>query len=205
MLQGYRPGTRRNKRSQAAIYTRFCESHGLNVFPADEWQLCRYAAYTATQVTTAGTVENYVGGVHTLQQLAGYPALPLSSPNLKLLMEGIKVALATPLRQAVPVTKELLLEIAQKIDWGNPYILCNYSAALTGFYMCLRKSNLVPVSTNQFDPVEQLTRGNVSIDPEGELMMVHIEWSKMNQHKKKDLWVLVSPVSDEKICPIRTM
>ena len=54
--------TRRNKRLQATIYQRFCETHNLTERPADEWQLCRYAIYTAERVTLHGTVDNYVGG-----------------------------------------------------------------------------------------------------------------------------------------------
>ena len=108
MRLAHHPNTLRNKRSQAAIYQRFCESHNLTEMPADKWQLCRYAIYTAKRVTSHGTVDNYVGGVRSLQQLAGYNCPPPSSPNLKLVMHGIKAYLAKPVRQAAPVTLEML-------------------------------------------------------------------------------------------------
>ena len=72
MQYAHRPNTRRNRRSQAAIYQRFCDTYNLVELPADKWQLCRYAIYTADRVTAHATVSNYVGGVRSLQQAAGY-------------------------------------------------------------------------------------------------------------------------------------
>ena len=61
MKFGHRKGTRKNKVSQMKIYNTFCGSHSLNPLPADEWQLIRYAVYTADHVMSQGTVKNYVG------------------------------------------------------------------------------------------------------------------------------------------------
>ena len=62
MRKGKRPNTLRNTRSQATIYQHFCDTFNLNEMPADEWQMTRYAVYTAQRVTASGTVDNYVGG-----------------------------------------------------------------------------------------------------------------------------------------------
>ena len=154
MRKGFRPSTHKNKRSQAAIYTHFCKVHELDEFPADEWQLIRYATYTAERVTTAGTVNNYVASVRSLQELAGFPAPAPSSPNLKLVMNGIKNYLAKPVNQAVPMTIEILEQIADIVNYDNEFEFCAFAAMLTGFYLLLRSSSLVPVSSNKFDPHE---------------------------------------------------
>ena len=100
MKKGHRPLMHRNKRSQATIYQHFCNIHELKEFPADEWRLVRYATYTAERVTSHGTVLNYVTGVRTLQQLAGFQTpTVVSAPNLKLVMDGIKAHLAKPVNQ----------------------------------------------------------------------------------------------------------
>ena len=205
MKKGYRPGTKKNLRSQASIYSKFCTDHGLQEYPADEWQLVRYAGFTSTHVTSQGKVDNYVGGVRTLQKLAGYPTPPASSPNLKLMMKGLKTELSKPLKQSMPVTPQLIFDISRKVDFSNDFHLCSYAATLTGFYMCLRKSNLVPVSTPQFNPKEQLTRGKVAIDEDLEIAVVLIEWSKVMQHNERELWVSVLPAEDPMVCPIRVL
>ena len=206
MKKGHRPGTRQNKRSHANIYSKFCKDHGLNEYPADEWQFVRYACFTADHVTSAGTVNNYVNGVRSLQRLAGYDTPPASSPNLKLAMQGIKSDLAQPVRQAVPLNREVLIDIAKLVKWEDHFDMCCYLAILTGFYLFLRCSNLVPTSDVQFNPKEQLTRGHVAIDMQDlEIGMFDVEWSKTIQYRERELWLAVSPASREDICPLATM
>ena len=123
--------------------------------PADEWQLIRYAVYMAEHVTSHGTVDNYVTGVCTIQKLAGYPMTPASSPNLKLVMDGIKAHLAKPANQATPMTLQILFEVSQFMNFSNEFEHTVFAAVLTGFYLVLRSSNLVPCSTENFNPKEQ--------------------------------------------------
>ena len=204
LKKGHRPGTRRNKKSQMNLYSKFCEEYGLQEFPADEWQLIRYMAYTAEHVTCKGTVSNYVGGVISLQKLAGYEVPAPTSPNFKLMIQGLKDELKNPVLQATPVTKELLAQISVFVNRDDGYELCSYSAILTGFFLFLRPSNLVPESHPKFNGQEQLTRGHVALDHELlRLAMVHIEWSKTIQHKEKELWLPVSPDTNKDICPVR--
>ena len=86
---GHWLNTRRNKCSQVTLYQRFCKTHNLNEIPADKWQLCRYAVYTAEHVNAHRTVKNYVGAVRSMQELAGVPTPAPGSPNMKLMLQGI--------------------------------------------------------------------------------------------------------------------
>ena len=205
MKRGHRPGTRRNKRSHGSIYSKFCSEHGLNEYPADEWQLARYACFTADHVTSIGTVKNYVGGVRSLQQLAGFPAPAPTSPNLKLVMSGIRAELAKPTKQASPLNRQILIEMATKVNRQSGYDMGCYSSILTGFFLCLRSSNLVPVSTPQFSSKEQLTRGDVAIDEDLEIGMFDVQWSKTVQYRQRDMWLAVSPASRSDICPLANL
>ena len=204
---GHRPNTRRHKRTHANLYQRFCDEYNLPEMPADEWQLCRYAAYTAdrTNVNAVGTVSNYVSGVRSLQALAGYPSPLMGSPNMKLMMEGIKAYLAQPVKQASPMNLEILTEIYQVVDFDNPFQFCVYACILTGFYLILRISNLVPSSTNNFNPREQFTRWHVGLDQDGKLAVFLIEWSKTVQHCQKEMWVPVMPAQDPRICLLEVL
>ena len=169
-----------------ALYERFCTLHGYDLFPADEWQLARYAAFAAQQVVTQGTVQNYVSGVRTLQRLAGYQVPPTSSANIKLVMDGLKDELLNTSSGADTMTFQILKGISPQVNKQDPYQLCCYTSILVGFYLFLRKSNLVPDSHPKFDPTEQLTRSHVACDWPSKLLMVHIEWSKTDPHKQFD-------------------
>ena len=124
------------------------------------------------------------------------------SPNFKMVMQGIKAYLAKPTKQAAPMNMQLLQENAEIIDFENPYEMCNYSAILTGFYLILRSSNLVPTSTRTFNTNEQFTRWHVGIDGNEKIALFLIEWSKTIQHCRKELWVPVMKAKDSKVCLI---
>ena len=87
----------------------------------------------------------------------GIQPLPLSSPNLKLVLDGIKAELAKPTNQAEPMTLDILKQIATFVNFNNEFEFCAYAAMLTGFYLVVCSSNLVPSSTANFNPKEQLT------------------------------------------------
>ena len=121
------------------------------------------------------------------------------------MMNGLKSEMSKPLKQALLITPTIIKEIAVQVVMEDDYELCNYGATLVGFYLCLRKSNLVPISTPQFNGKEQLTRGNVALDNELKLATFQIEWSEVMQHNEKELWLVVYPVKDPKICLIRVL
>lgn len=201
LKKGYRPGTLKNIRSQALIYSRFCEFYGLNRFPASEWQMVRYARYIANTVVSYETVINYLAGVRTLHRLGGY-ALPdlRESPNLIHILRAIKFELAHPIKQAEPVTPELLRELYDFIDLSSLRDIVCFTALLLGFYMFLRKSNLVPDTLQGFNPSEQLIRSDIRIG--NGLVLVEIKWSKTLQYREKILLLPLIPASDKRICPV---
>lgn len=200
LKQGYRPSTLRNIRSQALIYSRFCDFYGLNMFPADEWQLIRFTRYIANTVTSYDTVTNYLAGVRTLHRLAGFSIQDAKdAANLNHMLRALRYELAHPVKQAVPVTPQLLKQMYNHIDLNSRFDLVCYTALLLGFYMFLRKSNLVPDTLQGFNPKEQLTRANIRIS--SDLILVEITWSKTIQFQQKILLLPLLPAKDRRICP----
>ena len=204
MKAGRRPNTRRNTKSQASSYQRFCDEYNLVELPADEWQLSRYAVYTANRVSAHGTVDNYVGNVKTLQQLAGYGTIP-TSPTFKMVMDGVKSKLAKEVKKASSLNITILAEIAEFVKFDNEYEHCAYVTILSGFYLTVRSSNLVPISTEKFNPKEQLTRWHVGFDEDLKVVTFCIEWSKNNQNKGKEVWIPISRSDQEKTCLVRSL
>lgn len=200
MKHSYRVTTLKNYRSQALIYSRFCEFYGLPMFPATDWQLVRYARYIANTVTSYDTVNNYVSGVRRLHQLGGFPVPTAQEPNFQHIMRAIKHELAHPVKQAAPMTPELLRRIYHVVDFTDTLQLVAFVAVLLGFYMFLRKSNLVPDTRHSFCPDHQLTRSDVRIG--NSLVVVEIRWSKTLQYKQKELLLPLLPLRHLEICPI---
>lgn len=200
MRRSYQPGTLRNIRSQALIYKRFCDFYGFKMFPADAWQLVRYARYIGNTVTSYETVVNYLAGVRRLHELGGFPVPAPSEPNIRHIMRALKQELAHPIRQAEPMTPDMLRAIYDHVELGNHFQLVCYTALLVGFYLFLRKSNLVPENKSSFDPQKQLTRGDVQIGKN--MVLVVIKWSKTIQYKEKELLLPLLPASDITICPV---
>ena len=193
MRVGNRPGTWRNKKSFLTSYNKFCVDHNVNVFPADEWQLCRYALHTAEHVTAQGTVKNHVHGVKSLQGLAGFTAPVTYTPNLRIVLDGLKELLKSEGHSADPMTAEILQDIHTKVDMENSFQLCVYTGLVIGFCLLLRKSNLVPESQPKFNGKEQLTWDHVIVDDLTQLLLFNIEWSKMDPHGEDPGWFPVIP------------
>lgn len=199
MRRSYQPSTLKNIRSQALIYNRFCEFYGLKMFPATAWQMVRYARYIANTVTSYDTVMNYLSGVRKLHALGGFEVPAADDPNLRHIMRAIRLELAHPIKQAEPVTPHLLRCIYEHVDLHSPFDLVCYTALLVGFYLFLRKSNLVPESVKEFNPCKQLTRSDILVGRN--IMLVVIKWSKTIQYQQKELLLPLLTVQDLRICP----
>lgn len=200
MRNSYQPSTLKNIKSQALVYQRFCDFYGLTMFPADAWQLVRYARYVANTVTSYETVQNYLSGVRTLHELGGFPVPGTQEPNIRHIMRAIRQELAHPIKQAEPMTTTMLKDIYNFVQLTDEFQIVCYTALLVGFYLFLRKSNLVPDSKTSFDGEKQLTRADVEIG--NNLVLVVVKWSKTIQYKQKELLLPLLPARDLAICPV---
>ena len=173
--------------------------HHLKPFPADEWQMTRYSRYVGNTVSSICTIQNYIGGIRKLHELAGFKAPDSNESNYKLIIQVLRVELAKLTKQAWPITPEVLREIYDQVNLQDPLEVC-YTAILVRFYLFLRKSILVPDSSVSFNQNEQLTRGDLYAM--GWLILINIRWSKTIQYQQKDLLMALIPSPCRAICPI---
>ena len=104
-------GTRNNQGTHLKAYNRFCNEYELHPFPADMWRYCQFGQFLANEHKVPGTVENYVNTVHTLHK---YELLPGPEPekiHFVKLIHGLKREQKTSVRQAEPMTHQLLLDL----------------------------------------------------------------------------------------------
>lgn len=77
-----------------------------------------------------------------------------------------------------------------------------WTGLLLGFYMLLRKSNLVPDTMDTFNKEQQFCRADINLLGLDKAMMFEIRWSKTIQYKQKILRLPVLPAKNKAICPV---
>ena len=162
--------------------------------------MVRFSRYIGNTVSSIHTIQNYTGGVRKLHKIAAYEAPNPGEANFKLIIQALCAELARPVKQAWPVTPNLLREIYDQVNLSDPMEVVCYGAMLVGFYLLLRKSNLVPDSSISFNPNEQLTRADVLMA--GWMVLINIRWSKTIQYKQKEILMPLIPAPCRAICPI---
>lgn len=112
-------------------------------------------------------------------------------------LRGLRLRLAKPIRQAKPITPELLVKMHRFVNYTHQQQLVAWVAILLGFHMMLRKSNLVPET--KFQPGKQLARKSITVGDQ--CLLIEIEWSKTIQYKQKKLVIPLIALADQRICP----
>lgn len=198
----YRPGTRKNLRSQLSTYYKFCELYNLQRVPASELQLTRFAVYLfKIKRLTPQTISNYVSAVRTLHGLCGLELPKVDNVLHKAVLKGMKYRLKRPVKQAQPIDPIIFKTLAPHVQFSDPLELVAWVACLMGFHLLLRASNITSSSTKHFDPEINLTRSDFRMH-EG-LLVVHIRWTKTLQFKERKLIIPVIPFTDPDISAVR--
>lgn len=190
----------KNKRTVLHSYMRFCSACAFTPFPANRQQLQRYAQYLSTRVKSFETIQSYVSGVSQLHEILHLQAPKLDDYFSVLLMRGIKRSLAKAVKQATPITPELLMKLSDVVDLEDDIEMVSWCAVLLGFALFLRASNLVPEGSDKFDSQKQFCQGDFKL-AQG-IMVVDIKWSKTIQYKEKVLHMPVLPFPFKQICPV---
>ena len=110
---------------------------------------------------------------------------------MRMFINGLKRIMPHTLKQAEPITPELLLRLSKVVNYKDQVELVAWTGLLLGFYMFLRKSNLVP---DTMDTFEQFCRSDLNLLGLDRAMMCEIRWSKTIQFKQKILRLPVLPV-----------
>lgn len=109
-------------------------------------------------------------------------------------LKAIRRQLAGTPYQTLPISPEILQQLYMFIDINDPEQLANWCCILTGFRCLLRKSNLVPVSIDKFNPETGLSRSKIMLPPNRDVALVYLNWSKTNQFGNREF--VIPMVSD---------
>ena len=101
--------TKKNLLCQISAYEKFCDRYLLEYFPCDNKQLCRFRQHLSSSFSSPEAVGNYLSGIRTCLALLGLEIPDTNDRQMKMFMAGLKRVMPHAVKQAEPVTPELLL------------------------------------------------------------------------------------------------
>ena len=203
MRKAFQDSTHKNIRSHKNMYERVCAKYKLITFPADAWQLCRYAQYLFNMGRVPGTIANHLSSICTMQAIKGYNIPALKDICIRLHFKGLKRVSGHVKKQAKAMTPQVLIKIAELVNYKDTKQLVCFVALLMGFFLLLCKSNLVPNAMNEknrFNPKMQLQCKGLRIGHR--IILVKLKCTKTIQYGQRSLELPLLPLVSKKICPI---
>ena len=200
--QSVKDSTKKNLLCHLRAYEKFCDRFLIDYFPCDNTQLCRFGEYLKNTFDSPEAVSNYISGIRTCLALMGWEVPSPQDRQMQMFLQGLRRTMIDAVKQAAPITPELLTRLSKVVKYSDTVELVAWVGTLLGFYMFLRKSNLVPDNRESFNKEQQFSRADVSLLGIDKAMMFEIRWSKTIQHKQKILRLPVLPANNKAICPV---
>ena len=199
----YSTGTLKNLVCQWRSFLWFCAKYKITHWPIDKHELCLYAQFLAYSFKSAKSVRSYMYGVRTLHILTKVKPPNMADIEVRIMLKGLNKKLITPVKQAQPLTPDVLMDILAFLDLNKRADLLFWGSLLMGFFGMFRKSNLIPDRRDAFDPTRQLMRGHVQFR-EG-IAIIQGTWTKTIQGREKVLEILIFPKENSPLCPVTVL
>ena len=181
----YAKGTRKNLRSAMKTFILFCVKFGRSFCPTDRNTLMSFAQFMSLTVGY-GHIKNLFWGIKLMHNALD-ANFPEEDFQVDTTLKAIKRQLAGTPFQTLPITPEILKQLYLFVDITDPEQLANWCSILTGFRCLLRKSNLVPVSMDKFNPDSGLSRSKIMLPADKDVALVYLNWSKTNQFGNREM------------------
>ena len=193
--RGLSHGTWANKVSHLKSYICFTTFFGVQDFPVQLGVLLRFIALLGRGSYSYKSATNIIGSLKSFASMLCPKEIQVfDSVLVSAALKGLKAQLSRPVHQKLPISVAHLTLFHGALDFTLTEHLACWCAMLLAFFGCLRLSNLVPSSANQFDPLKHLKRDDVRF--ERNLVLLFYKWAKTNQHASKVSWIPICPVSD---------
>lgn len=191
--------TRKSYSSQLKSYLSFCNDMGCSPVPVSQENLCRYTAFLARRLAPQ-SIPAYLNIIRLLH-LESDRINPLTNNFvLDTLLKGIKRDKGVMVKQALPMTPQILLHIRNILDLSAPYWVSFWAACLVAFFAFLRKSNLFKDSDNK----HYLTRDQIVRTPSDQVVLV-INSTKTIQYKQRSLILPLPDIPNHPLCPVSAL
>jgi integrase len=119
---------------------------------------------------------------------------------LNLSLRGIARNKLHIVKQAYPITPDILLKMFDSLDFVSKDNLVYWCLFLFAFFLLARKSNLVPSTQNDLQKPKFLLRKHIIETGNG--LLVNIFWSKTIQAGERILQVPLTQIHSSPLCPV---
>lgn len=197
----YAEGSRRNLKVQWESFLLFCTYFNFISLPTTTETLQLFSQFLSRTFKSTDSIKNYINGVKTMHLLLGFQVDHINKFILNLSIKGMAKLKPYCVKQASPMTPEILLQIASILDFDNPDSLVYWCLFLFAFFLLARKSNLVPTTSKDLKNRHFLLRKNVE-DHES-FLLVNLMWTKTIQTGERILQIPLVPIKGSILCPVR--
>ena len=200
-LSAYAEGSRRNLRVHWETFLLFCLYFKLQFLPVDTYTLQLYAQFLSRSFKSTNSIRNYISGVRVVHRILGFSLESINSFLVNLTLKGIARLNPYCVRQASPITPDILYSIYLTLDFSHSDDVVFWCLFLFAFFLVARKSNLVPTSLSDIKKGHCLCRNNVEYF--GDNLLVRTNWSKTIQFRERELKTPLLKLQDSVLCPVQ--
>ena len=197
----YADGTRKNLRVQWEAYLLFCAYFSFVSIPTSTRTLQLFAQFLSRTFKSTDSIRNYIVGVKTMHLLLGYSVDNINKFMLNLSLKGIAKLHPYCPKQAEPITPEILISIADTLNFSNIDNLVYWCLFIFAFFLLARKSNLVPTTSKDLLEKKFLLRQDIS--DKGDHLIVRFRWTKTIQKGERILEIPLVQIPGSSLCPVK--
>lgn len=191
--------TKKSYSSYLKSYMSFCIKMNYCPVPIDQNNLLRYTAYLAQRLSPQ-SIPAYLSVIRFLHLDSNMSNPVANNFGLDMLLKGIKRNKGVIIKQALPITPQLLLGIRNLLDLSAPYWACFWAACLVGFFAFLRKSNLFYNTDND----HFLKRDQVVVNYSGQVVL-RLNSTKTIQFKQRTVNLPLPEIINHPLCPVSAL
>lgn len=196
----YAEGTRKNFKVQWESYLLFCTYFNLVSLPASTKTLQMFAQFLSRTFKSTDSINNYINGVKSMHRFLGYSTEHINNFILNLSLKGMAKLKPYCVKQAEPITPEILSKIAKFMNFSDKDNIVFWCLFLFAFFLLARKSNLVPTSLKDIKENKILFRRD--IQDYGDHLIISMKWTKTIQKGERILQIPLIQIQDSILCPV---
>ena len=133
--QAFAEGTNRNLTMQWETFLLFCFYLRLTYLPVETETLSLYAQFLSRSFQSIHAIKNYISGVKTMHNLLGYSTANINDFLINLALRGISRQHPRHVKQAKPVTPEILMNIHEVLDFSIKSDVVYWCLFLFAFFL----------------------------------------------------------------------
>ena len=180
-------------------YLEFSDFAHIKPYPVNEFKICKLATFLAQKMKTVESIERYVSTICDENEMKGFRPVRKGIKYYRAI-NGIKRSLHHKVKRVEPMTTKLLHKIRKAVNMNDQKDMVVWVTMISGFFMVLWKSNLVPLS-QVHDMVHNICRSDVRYHKG--VMVIIIRWSKTNQHGEKETEIPLVVHKGSEMCPVK--